>query len=92
MLFVGVVNHWIVFIVKKKGAKGKLLRLQDTFRSGKKFDNKYFVMDSSNFQHLDKTELQIPDVVMERVRDRIRIGLKSASMFQIKMTIQSLFD
>ena len=49
-------------------------------------------MDSSNFQHLDKTELQIPDVVMERVRDRIRIGLKSASMFQIKMTIQSLFD
>ena len=54
---------------------------------GKKYDNKYFLLDSSNFQHLDKKELEIPDVVMARVRERIVVGLKASSQFQIKMTI-----
>mmetsp|Transcript_22135 Transcript_22135/g.29591 ORF Transcript_22135/g.29591 Transcript_22135/m.29591 type:complete len:93 (-) Transcript_22135:1480-1758(-) len=87
VLFIGVVNHWVVFIVRKKGAKGKMTHLQEPYRTGKKLDNKFFLLDSSNFAHLDKPELQIPDVVMDRVRERIKLGLKASSKFQIKMTI-----
>ena len=50
------------------------------------------MLDSSNFVHLDKTELELPDLIMDRVRERIKLGLKASSKFQIQMTIQSMFD
>ena len=41
---------------------------------------------------MNKTELELPELIMDRVRERIKIGLKASSQFQIKMTIQSMFD
>ena len=49
-------------------------------------------MDSSNFVHLSKNELELPELIMDRVRERIKLGLKASSRFQIKMTIQSMYD
>ena len=42
--------------------------------------------------HLNKTELELPDLIMDRVRERIQLGMKASNKFQIKMTIQSMFD
>ena len=81
MLFIGVVNHWIAFVVRKKGIKGKLSRQQDPYRAGKKFDNKFYLMDSSNYQHLSKTEIEVPNLIMSRVHERIRLGLRASSKF-----------
>ena len=60
--------------------------------TGKKSDNKFLLLYSSNIVHLDKLEMEVPDLIMERVRQKIRLGLKATSKFQIEMTIQSLFD
>ena len=37
-------------------------------------------------------EEDIPEVVMERLRERIRVGLKATNKFTVEMTIQSLYD
>lgn len=92
VIFVGVVNHWVAFVAHKKGAKALKPYAQLLYKKGKKFDNKFYLLDSSNIEHLDKSELELPELIMERVRQRIRLGLKATNKFQIKMTIQSLFD
>ena len=69
ILFIKIADHWTLFVAKKKGAKSKLARLQDPYRTGKKFDNKYFLLDSSNIPHLDKNILHVPNIIMERVRE-----------------------
>ena len=51
------------------------------FKKGKKFDQKFFLLDSSNIVHLDKTELELPEIIMERVRQKIRLGLKATNKF-----------
>jgi len=53
------------------------------YMTGKKSDNKFFLLDSSNIVHLDKLEMEVPDLIMERVRQKIRLGLKATSKFQI---------
>ena len=42
--------------------------------------------------HLDKSVYRLPDVVMDRVREKVRLGLKATEKFLVQMTIQSLFD
>ena len=34
----------------------------------------------------------MPDLIMDRVREKVRVGLKATSKFVIQMSIQSLFD
>ena len=42
--------------------------------------------------HLDKKVTELPAVVMQRVHEKIKLGLKATEKFLIEMTIQSLFD
>lgn len=49
VLFVGVVNHWVAFIVQKKGKRSLVEYQQMTYKKGKKSDNKFYLLDSSNF-------------------------------------------
>lgn len=42
--------------------------------------------------HLDKSVYRLPDVVMDRVREKVKLGLKATEKFLVQMTIQSLFD
>ena len=42
--------------------------------------------------HLDKKVIDLPSVVMQRVQEKIRLGLKATEKFLVEMTIQSLFD
>ena len=49
-------------------------------------------MDSSNMVHLDKKVNELPQIVMQRVQEKIRLGLKATEKFLVEMTIQSLFD
>ena len=92
VIFVGVVNHWVTFIAQKKGKRALPDFSQVNYKKGKKNDHKFYLLDSSNFVHLDKTELELPELVMERVREKVQLGLKASSMFQVKMTIQSMYD
>lgn len=65
---------------------------QEDIKAGKKDHMKFFLLDSSNMIHLDKADYDLPDVVMERVHEKVRLGLKATNKFLIQMTIQSLFD
>lgn len=87
IIFVGVVNHWVVLIVEKKGTRLLPNFQQEDYQKGKKFEHKFWLLDSSNIVHLDKSEFELPDVIMERVRQKIRLGLKATNKFNIKMTI-----
>lgn len=40
-------------------------------------------MDSTNLVHMNKESQQVPDVIMERVRQRVRMGLKVTEKFTI---------
>lgn len=40
-------------------------------------------MDSTNLAHLGRESLEVPSVVMERVKERIRMGLKVTEKFLI---------
>lgn len=57
-----------------------------------KLQTKFYLLDSSNIQHLKEKSKRLPDVAMERVFEKVRLGLKAADKFMTNMTIQSLFD
>lgn len=80
-MFIGVVNHWVAFIIEKKGAKALDSYKYEPYKVGKKHEHKFWLLDSSNLIHLDKTELELPEVIMDRVRERIVLGLKASSKF-----------
>ena len=42
--------------------------------------------------HLVRSDEEIPEMVMEKSRIKVKVGLKPTSKFLIEMTIQSLFD
>ena len=92
IMFVGVVNHWVALIAHKKNYRTMQPEPRRQISIGKKYLTKFFLLDSSNIQHLDKNEADLPDLIMDRVREKIKLGLKATSKFQIEMTIQSLFD
>ena len=92
VLFVGVTNHWVAFIVHKKAWNEKPPYTQDKYKAGSKLMNKYYLLDCSNIKHLDKMEEDIPGLIMERLNQNIKIGLKAVDKFQVEMNIQSLYD
>ena len=49
IIFIGVVNHWVTLIVQKKGRRSSPDFQQLQYKKGKKSDNKYYLLDSSNF-------------------------------------------
>ena len=44
-------------------------------------------MDSSNLQHLKENRERLPDVIMDRVYEKVALGLKATDKFMTKMTI-----
>ena len=55
---------------------------------------KYYFLDSSNLHFLDKVDEQIPDVIQNRNRIKVEVGipLGKNNKFMTKMTIHSVFD
>jgi hypothetical protein len=49
-------------------------------------------MDSTNIIHLNKENDIVPEVIMDRVKARVKLGLKVADKFTIEMTIQGYYD
>ena len=87
ILFIGVVNHWVALVAVKKSLVTLPFEQRRHLSFGQKQLTKFFLLDSSNFEHLDKNEADLPDLVMDRVKEKVRIGLKATSKFQIQMTI-----
>ena len=67
-------------------------RQKDKIKKGLKYDTQCYLLDSSNLVHLDKLPEGLVDVVLDRVKEKIMLGLKAPEKFLIEMTIQSLFD
>jgi len=40
-------------------------------------------LDSTNFVHLDKDNMAIPEAIMNRVKERIKLGLKITDKWSI---------
>lgn len=49
-------------------------------------------MDSSNLLHLKEAAHRLPDIVNERIMEKVKLGLKAADRFMSQMCVQSLFD
>ena len=77
VLFIGVVNHWVTLVVHRHQIKQFSPSDQDKVLKGKKFSTLCYWLDSANLVHMDKPDYNLPDVVMERVREKIRLGLKA---------------
>ena len=52
----------------------------------------FYYLDSSNLEHLNRPDADLPELFNQRVRERVLAGLKPTDHFGIKMSIQSMFD
>ena len=68
VMFVGVLNHWVTFLVYKKALKDLLPHEFERFEKGHKMVYKFFLLDSANLVHLSKNEVELPELIMDRVR------------------------
>jgi cephalosporin-C deacetylase-like acetyl esterase len=86
VVFLAVVNHWVALVAHKPDPENLSVKKTQKQESGINLTKVYY-LDSSNFQHLHKENTLVPEVVMDRVRDKIRCGLKVTEKFAIEMTI-----
>ena len=91
VVFLGVVNHWVAIVAKRPNMSKLTTKQRIKHENGQSL-TKIYLMDSSNMTHLDKKVIDLPSVVMQRVQEKIRLGLKATEKFLVEMTIQSLFD
>ena len=64
-------------VAHKKSFRSMEANIRRQMTIGKKFLTKFYLLDSSNIEHLSKMEVDIADLVMERVREKIKLGLKA---------------
>eukprot|EP00347_Sterkiella_histriomuscorum_P012748 403367374 len=76
--FIGAVNHWVSMVIHKP--------------RGSNQTPKFYLLDSSNLEFLNKSDEQLPEVMEKRSREKNKIGMKPSSFFNMKMSIHSLFD
>jgi hypothetical protein len=92
VFFVGAVNHWVALVVHKPAFDSRSSKTQKRIRAQEKYQSKFYLLDSSNITHLKESTDRLPDVVNERVFEKVLLGLKATDKFMTQMTIQSLFD
>lgn len=85
MLFVGVTNHWVTLIAHKtrercKDGKSSTANIQ------------LYLMDSLNNSQLHAANREVPDQVLQRIKQQADLGMKVMDRFSIKTCIQSIFD
>ena len=90
-MFVGVVNHWVALVCHKPDPKALSTSKLKKAEAGINLTKIYY-LDSTNLIHLDAENAVVPDRIMDRVRQKIKLGLKATDKWTIKMTIQSFFD
>lgn len=88
----GAVNHWVALVVHKPAWDSLSKLKQSKITRQEKFRTKFYLLDSSNIKHLRENTERLPDVINERVFDKVKLGLKASNKFMTQMTIQSLFD
>lgn len=54
-MFVGAVNHWIALIAYKRRWESLSDKKQTKYIRQEKLQTKFFLLDSSNIQHLKET-------------------------------------
>jgi hypothetical protein len=86
VLFVGVVNHWVALVVFKPNPQTMSANKHRKANLGESL-TKVFLLDSTNLVHLDVENNVVPERVMDRVREKIRMGLKVTDRWSIRMTI-----
>ena len=53
IMFVGAVNHWVAFIAAKENYEGMDGNSRRSIQCGEKKLTKFYLLDSSNINHLD---------------------------------------
>ena len=88
----GAVNHWVALLAHKPSWESISISKQSRIVKQEKFKTKFYLLDSSNIEHLKEASSRLPDLVNERIYEKIKLGLKATDRFMSQMTIQSLFD
>lgn len=86
------VNHWVALVVYKPAWDKLPTKKQQKIINQDQFKTKFYLMDSSNMQHLKESTRRLPDLINERVMEWVKLGLKASDKFTTQMRIQSLFD
>lgn len=61
-VFLGAVNHWVTVLLHKTRENPEKVT--------------FYLLDSSNSVHLDKSDEQIPDILEQRSREKEALGMK----------------
>ena len=88
----GAVNHWVALLAYKPNWDSLDYSKQSRILKQEKYKTKFYLLDSSNIEHLKEAKHRLPNVINERVFEKIKLGLKATDRFMTQMTIQSLFD
>jgi hypothetical protein len=91
ILFVGVVNHWVTFVAYKPDPKNLSQAKKQKVKNGENLTKLYY-LDSTNLVHMDSENATVPERIMDRVREKIRLGLKVTDKWTVSVTIQSFYD
>ena len=86
ILFIGVVNHWVA-VVAHKPNPGNLSAAKNRKRDLGESLTKLYYLDSTNLVHLDAENAVVPERIMDRVREKIRLGLRVTDKWTVRMTI-----
>lgn len=91
VIFMGLANHWVCLVAHHPGLKNLSPRKQEKLKQGQSL-TKIYMLDSANTAHLHIPVEQIPEFIIERQRDKIRVGMNAWDKFGVKMTIQCYYD
>jgi hypothetical protein len=78
-----VVNHWVTFVVHRQELNKFPDKKRMEIQRGERPPMKFYLLDSSNFEYLNRRADLIPAMVQERVKERLEVGLKATDKFQV---------
>ena len=73
VLYIGVTNHWVNIVIHKKPSEGEGIKI--------------YLLDSENEESLNKVDKQIPNLMIEASKERIKLCGAPYSKFFEKMGI-----
>lgn len=65
---------------------------EDKISKGRRYDSYAYLLDSTNLVHYNSNESMCHEIVLDRVRDQIKMGLRSPDTKLTADVIQNLYD
>lgn len=91
LLHLPLSKHWVSFVIHSPDKKNLSKRKLEKVESGVSLTKIYY-LDSLNISHLGKPASMVPNLVMTRLKEKIKLGLKATDRDLVSNAIQTMFD